>query len=155
MHVFDSLAELIDPMFRVLVFHDVAGIEMHFHVLALERIDEGHAPFGEGYGNGETEPDRQPDGGAGQRQSPDHADQHITDWKSEEALKMTENALTQNNDNIQAFIVSNALLLGAFIWAFAKDFNAALEQLCTRRDRENLARFGISANAALGGRPAL
>jgi len=35
------------------------------------------------------------------------ADQHATDWKADEALKIVENALTQNNDNIQAVIASN------------------------------------------------
>ncbi len=35
------------------------------------------------------------------------ADQHATDWKADEALKIVENALTQNNDNIDAVIASN------------------------------------------------
>lgn len=35
------------------------------------------------------------------------ADQHAEDWKADEALKIVENALTQNNDNIQAVIASN------------------------------------------------
>jgi D-xylose transport system substrate-binding protein len=35
------------------------------------------------------------------------ADQHATDWKAEEALKIVENALTQNSNNIQAIIASN------------------------------------------------
>ena len=35
------------------------------------------------------------------------ADQHATDWKAEEAMKIVENALTQNNDNVQAVIASN------------------------------------------------
>lgn len=35
------------------------------------------------------------------------ADQHATDWKAEEALKIVENALTQNSNNIQAVVASN------------------------------------------------
>lgn len=35
------------------------------------------------------------------------ADQHATDWSAEEALKIVENALTQNNDNIDVVIASN------------------------------------------------
>jgi D-xylose transport system substrate-binding protein len=35
------------------------------------------------------------------------ADQFITDWKTEEAQKFAENALTRNNNDIQAFVVSN------------------------------------------------
>jgi D-xylose transport system substrate-binding protein len=48
------------------------------------------------------------------------ADNFITDWKPEEALKMTENALTQNNDNIQAFVVSNDGMAGGVISALEK-----------------------------------
>jgi D-xylose transport system substrate-binding protein len=48
------------------------------------------------------------------------ADQNITDWKPEEALKMAENALTQNNDNIQAFVVSNDGMAGGVISALDK-----------------------------------
>ncbi len=47
------------------------------------------------------------------------ADQFITDWKAEEALKMAENALTQNNDNIQAFVVSNDGMAGGVVQALA------------------------------------
>ncbi len=35
------------------------------------------------------------------------SDQHATDWKAEEALKIVENALTQNNNNVQAVVASN------------------------------------------------
>lgn len=45
------------------------------------------------------------------------ADNFITDWKPEEALKMAENALTKNNDNIQAFVVSNDGMAGGVIQA--------------------------------------
>ena len=48
------------------------------------------------------------------------ADNFITDWKPEEALKMAENALTQNNDNIQAFVVSNDGMAGGVISALDK-----------------------------------
>jgi D-xylose transport system substrate-binding protein len=48
------------------------------------------------------------------------ADNFITDWKPEEALKMAENALTQNNDDIQAFVVSNDGMAGGVISALAK-----------------------------------
>ena len=48
------------------------------------------------------------------------ADQFITDWKPEEALKMAENALTQNNDDIKAFVVSNDGMAGGVISALEK-----------------------------------
>ena len=48
------------------------------------------------------------------------ADQFITDWKTEEALNMAENTLTQNNDNIQAFVVSNDGMAGGVISALEK-----------------------------------
>ena len=48
------------------------------------------------------------------------ADNFITDWKPEEALKMAENALTQNNDNVQAFVVSNDGMAGGVIAALEK-----------------------------------
>ncbi|HEY0426176.1 MAG TPA: substrate-binding domain-containing protein [Pyrinomonadaceae bacterium] len=48
------------------------------------------------------------------------ADQFITDWKPEEALKMAENALTQNSDNIKAFVVSNDGMAGGVISALEK-----------------------------------
>lgn len=48
------------------------------------------------------------------------ADQFITDWKPEEALNMTENALTQNKDDIQAFVVSNDGMAGGVISALEK-----------------------------------
>ncbi|MEZ5426951.1 MAG: substrate-binding domain-containing protein [Pyrinomonadaceae bacterium] len=35
------------------------------------------------------------------------ADQHAKDWKADEALKIVENALTQNNDKIDAVVASN------------------------------------------------
>ena len=40
MHVLDSRAEDPDPVLRKLVHHDVAGVEVHLHMLALESVDE-------------------------------------------------------------------------------------------------------------------
>jgi D-xylose transport system substrate-binding protein len=48
------------------------------------------------------------------------ADQHATDWKPEEALKIVENALTQNSDNIQAVVSSNDGMAGGAIAALEK-----------------------------------
>ncbi|MBK9216451.1 MAG: substrate-binding domain-containing protein [Chloracidobacterium sp.] len=48
------------------------------------------------------------------------AENFIDDWKPELALNFAENALTQNNDNIQAFVVSNDGMAGGVISALAK-----------------------------------
>lgn len=48
------------------------------------------------------------------------ADQFITDWRPEEALRMVENALTQNADNIQAVVVSNDGMAGGAVSALEK-----------------------------------
>lgn len=48
------------------------------------------------------------------------ADQFITDWKPEEALKMAENALTNNSDNIKAFVVSNDGMASGVVAALEK-----------------------------------
>jgi D-xylose transport system substrate-binding protein len=48
------------------------------------------------------------------------ADQFITDWRPEEALKMVENALTQHADDIQAVVVSNDGMAGGVISALEK-----------------------------------
>lgn len=48
------------------------------------------------------------------------ADQAITDWKPDLALNFAENALTKNNDDIQAFVVSNDGMAGGVISALAK-----------------------------------
>ena len=45
------------------------------------------------------------------------ASQFITDWKPEEALKMVENALTKNNDDIKAIVVSNDGMAGGVVSA--------------------------------------
>lgn len=48
------------------------------------------------------------------------ADQFITDWKPELALNFVENTLTQNNDNIQAIVVSNDGMAGGAVSALEK-----------------------------------
>jgi len=48
------------------------------------------------------------------------ADQFINDWNPELALNFVENALTQNNDNIQAIVVSNDGMAGGVISALDK-----------------------------------
>lgn len=48
------------------------------------------------------------------------ADNFITDWKPAEALNFAENALTQNSDDVQAFVVSNDGMAGGVIQALAK-----------------------------------
>lgn len=48
------------------------------------------------------------------------ADQFITDWKPEEALKMVENALTQNKDDVKAVVVSNDGMAGGVVSALEK-----------------------------------
>jgi D-xylose transport system substrate-binding protein len=47
-------------------------------------------------------------------------EQNIADWKPDLALNFAENALTQNNDNIQAFVVSNDGMAGGVISALKK-----------------------------------
>lgn len=47
------------------------------------------------------------------------ADNFTPDWKPEEALKMAENALTQNSDNVKAFVVSNDGMAGGVIQALS------------------------------------
>ena len=63
------------------------------------------------------------------------ADQHATDWKAEEAMKIVENALTQNNDNIQAVVASND---GTASGAIAALFKKGLAQrvLVTGQDAQ-------------------
>lgn len=48
------------------------------------------------------------------------ADQFITDWKPEEALKFAENTLTQNANKVDAFVVSNDGMAGGVISALEK-----------------------------------
>jgi D-xylose transport system substrate-binding protein len=63
------------------------------------------------------------------------ADQHATDWKAEEAMKIVENALTQNNDNVQAVVASND---GTASGAIAALFKKGLAQqvLVTGQDAQ-------------------
>lgn len=48
------------------------------------------------------------------------ADQFITDWKNDLALNFAENSLTKENDNIQAFVVSNDGMAGGVIQALGR-----------------------------------
>ncbi|HMT06537.1 MAG TPA: D-xylose ABC transporter substrate-binding protein [Pyrinomonadaceae bacterium] len=48
------------------------------------------------------------------------ADQWAKDWLPDEALKHTENALTQNNDNVVAVVASNDATAGGSVQALAK-----------------------------------
>jgi len=48
------------------------------------------------------------------------AEDFVDDWKPELALNFAENALTRNNDNIQAFVVSNDGMAGGVVSALAK-----------------------------------
>ena len=48
------------------------------------------------------------------------ANQFITDWKPDLALNFVENALTQNNDDIQAIVVSNDGMAGGAVSALEK-----------------------------------
>lgn len=61
------------------------------------------------------------------------AENFITDWRKDEALKMAENALTQNNDNIQAFVVSNDGMAGGVVSAL-KNRGLAGKILVTGQD---------------------
>ncbi|MCV4639308.1 substrate-binding domain-containing protein, partial [Escherichia coli] len=55
------------------------------------------------------------------------------DWRPDEALKMAENALTQNKDNIQAFVVSNDGMAGGVVSAL-KNKGLAGKILVTGQD---------------------
>lgn len=66
------------------------------------------------------------------------ADQFATDWKPDEALKIVENALTQNDDNIQAVIASNDGTAGGAISALAAK-GLAGKVLVTGQDAEKAA----------------
>lgn len=48
------------------------------------------------------------------------ADQAINDWKADLALNFAENALTKENDNIQAFVVSNDGMAGGVVEALVR-----------------------------------
>ncbi len=64
------------------------------------------------------------------------ADQHITDWKPEEALKFTENTMTQNAGKIDAFVVSNDGMAGGVISALG---DKAGKIIVTGQDAEKSA----------------
>ncbi|MGB4987960.1 MAG: substrate-binding domain-containing protein [Pyrinomonadaceae bacterium] len=48
------------------------------------------------------------------------ADNFIDDWRPDEALSMAENALTKNNDDVKAFVVSNDGMAGGVVSALEK-----------------------------------
>lgn len=66
------------------------------------------------------------------------ADQHAKDWKAEEALKIVENALTQNSDNITAVVASNDGTAGGAISAL-ETRGLAGKVLVTGQDAEKAA----------------
>lgn len=63
------------------------------------------------------------------------ADNFMPDWKPEEALKMAENALTQNRDDIKAFVVSNDGMAGGVVQAL-KNKGLAGKILVTGQDAQ-------------------
>jgi D-xylose transport system substrate-binding protein len=66
------------------------------------------------------------------------ADQHATDWRPEEALKIVENALTQNRGDVQAVIASNDGTAGGAISAL-QNRGLAGKVLVTGQDAEKAA----------------
>lgn len=66
------------------------------------------------------------------------ADQFATDWRPEEALKIAENALTLNSDNVQAVIASNDGTAGGVVAALEKR-GLAGKVLVTGQDAEKAA----------------
>ncbi len=62
-------------------------------------------------------------------------EQFIQDWRPELALNFAENALTQNNDNVQAFVVSNDGMAGGVVSALGKK-NLAGKVLVTGQDAD-------------------
>jgi D-xylose transport system substrate-binding protein len=66
------------------------------------------------------------------------ADQHATDWRPEEALKIVENALTQNREDVQAVIASNDGTAGGAISALTNR-GLAGKVLVTGQDAEKAA----------------
>ncbi|MGI9035011.1 MAG: sugar ABC transporter substrate-binding protein [Pyrinomonadaceae bacterium] len=66
------------------------------------------------------------------------ADQFITDWKPSDALNFVENALTQNNDKIDAVVCSNDGMAGGAVSALdKKDLTGKV--LVTGQDAEKAA----------------
>ncbi len=66
------------------------------------------------------------------------ADQHAKDWKPDEALKIVENALTQNQDKIDAVVASNDGTAGGAISALETK-GLAGKVLVTGQDAEKAA----------------
>ena len=66
------------------------------------------------------------------------ADQHATDWRPEEALKIVENALTQNREDVQAVVASNDGTAGGAISALTNR-GLAGKVLVTGQDAEKAA----------------
>jgi len=66
------------------------------------------------------------------------ADQHAKDWKADEALKIVENALTQNNDKIDVVIASNDGTAGGAISALESK-GLAGKVIVTGQDAEKAA----------------
>ena len=66
------------------------------------------------------------------------ADQHASDWSAEEALKIVENALTMNSDNIQVVIASNDGTAGGVISAL-ENKGLTGKVLVTGQDAEKAA----------------
>lgn len=66
------------------------------------------------------------------------ADQHAVDWRPEEALKIVENALTQNRDDIQAVVASNDGTAGGSISALERK-GLAGKVIVTGQDAEGAA----------------
>lgn len=66
------------------------------------------------------------------------ADQHAKDWKADEALKIVENALTQNADKIDAIVASNDGTAGGAIAALSAK-GLAGKVLVTGQDAEKAA----------------
>ncbi|REJ76439.1 MAG: hypothetical protein DWQ47_09960 [Acidobacteria bacterium] len=66
------------------------------------------------------------------------ADQHAADWKADEALKIVENALTQNADNISAVIASNDGTASGVVAALQKN-GLAGKVVVTGQDAEKAA----------------
>ncbi len=63
------------------------------------------------------------------------ADQFIPEWNPDEALKAAENALTQNNDKIDAFVVSNDGMAGGVVSAL-KNKGLAGKVIVTGQDAQ-------------------
>ena len=63
------------------------------------------------------------------------ADQFIPEWSPDDALKMAENTLTQNNDKIDAFVVSNDGMAGGVVSAL-KNKGLAGKVIVTGQDAQ-------------------